>query len=106
MLDYIPTINYQETTIKGESKKGFLISCLNKSGFIYANYVNRSAVIMLNYNDTDLILDSQPCPNPESATRLLELNVFREIEYALQMMYDGELVIPSSIDWKTMDDVQ
>lgn len=105
MLDDIPSINYQEAIINGVTKKGFLVSCQDRVGFIYANYGNQSAEIMLNYNDLDLILDNQPCPNPESAIRLLELNVFREVENALQMMYDGEVVIPSTINWKTIVEV-
>lgn len=103
--DFYPSINYQEATINGESKKGFLISCQDRGGFIYAKYNQQAAEIMLHFRELDRILDSHPCPDPESATQLLELNVFREVEFALQMMYDGEVVSPSTIDWKTVDEV-
>lgn len=100
MLDCYPIINYQEMTIEGISKKGYFISTPGKSGFVYAKYDNKSVKIILNYHESESVLESQPCHDPEFAHRLLELNIFREAEYALQLMYDNEL-LPSTIEWKT-----
>lgn len=103
MIDFTyPTINYLSEGIGHKKIPGFLVKCPDKEGFIYAVHDNQKLKVFLFHDSTEKIIDEQLCRDCYLANRLLEINIFRLVELALQMMYDNE-ISGSTISWKTIN---
>ena len=105
MIEYtFPSINYLSGGIGEKKIPGFYIECPDKEGFIYAVYDNQTIKVMLFHNESEKVIDVQPCLDDSDINRLLEINAFREVDLAMQMMYDND-VYGTTISWKPADKV-